>query len=93
MTYHCTDDQAVCRGCGRHLDGSPYFKGGRAFLPGGGYREAKVNHYGGWVCSRECDVRAALALEQSMPGHGVQQTRIGQAARERVNRNWPEENR
>ena len=65
--HHCTDTQAVCRGCGKLLDGSPYWKGGTAYVPATG-RRAQKNHYGGWVCSESCDRRAHLEQEQSMPG-------------------------
>lgn len=95
--FNCTDEQAVCRGCGRHLQGSPYFKGGRAYVPAENPRHAhdsrpaKVNYYGGWVCSRACDYRASLELERSMPGHGSGQTRLDGPALERINSNWPDE--
>lgn len=29
--HHCTDTQAVCRGCGLKLRGSPSWKGGLAY--------------------------------------------------------------
>ena len=84
--HKCTDTQAVCRGCGKLLDGSPYFKGGRAYDPK--TREAaKVCHYGGWVCSRECDYRATLTLEQSMPGHRGQARLSGDVLR-KLNARW-----
>lgn len=84
MTETETD---VCRGCRKVLDGKPYFMGGRAYDPI--MREqAKVNHYGGFVCSRECDVRASLALERSMPGHGYDQKYLGCYAAASVKANW-----
>lgn len=92
--HHCTDTTPVCRGCGRQLQGSPYFKGGRAYVPADQPRHefdrkpAKANYYGGWVCSRSCDIRASLELEQSMPGHGWTQTRVGQEAARRIASNW-----
>lgn len=74
--YSCTETQAVCRGCGKHLHGSPYFKGGHAsvWIDEKYSHEAKVNYFGGWVCSRSCDYRASLELEESMPGHGGQRS-------------------
>lgn len=88
-----TSESAVCRGCNRTLEGEPYHRGGRAFVPieterRGPRREAKVCHYGGFVCSRECDVRACLRLEQTMPGHDYRQTRVGTFAMECIERNW-----
>ena len=68
-------EAAECRGCGKALRGKPYYMGGSAYLPlseGGG--QAKVNFYGGFVCSRECDYRSSLRLEQTMPGHAGQKS-------------------
>lgn len=79
---------ATCRGCGRILQGKPYHLGGIAYHPETGER-AKINHYGGFVCSRSCDFRASLALEQSMPGHDSRQVRLGSFAQESLDRNWP----
>ena len=93
--HSCTDIQAVCRGCGKLLHGSPYFKGGSAYVMNatGGYKHrARSNYYGGWVCSRECDYRASLELEQSMPGHGYSQARPGTEAMRRIESNWEESN-
>lgn len=93
--FHCTDDTPVCRGCGRHLEGSPYFKGGRAFVPApegapSWKREpAKKNHFGGWVCSYDCDRRASLEQERSMPGHDWEQRTLSCYAADALRRNWP----
>jgi hypothetical protein len=78
---------AECRGCGLPLRGRPYCYGGSAHHPRTGER-AKINHYGGYVCSRTCDYRASLELEQTMPGHGYQQTRLSCYASESLARNW-----
>lgn len=89
--YHCTDTQAVCRGCGQHLGGSPYWKGGTAFVKraDGGYKHAaKANHFGGWVCSESCDRRAYLQQEQSMPGHGFGQRSIDPNTSREISRKW-----
>lgn len=90
-SHSCTDTQAVCRGCGRKLNGSPYFKGGCAYVPnanGSSGARAKSNYYGGWVCSRGCDYNASLALEQDMPGHGYGQKQPGREAMARIENNW-----
>lgn len=67
--HHCTDDEPVCRGCGLVLIGSPYWKGGSAYHPRTRER-AQACHYGGWVCSEQCDRRATIEQEASMPGSG-----------------------
>jgi hypothetical protein len=75
------------------LRGKPYYMGGSAYLPleeGGG--RALVNHYGGFVCSEGCDYRAALQLEQDMPGHGGQ-TRLTPPLSTRIAERWAEEGR
>ena len=79
-------EKAICRGCGRVLRGKPYAYGGPAFHPETD-EQCPINHYGGYVCSRACDVRACFDLENSMPGH-TGQIRIGDFARERVESNW-----
>lgn len=86
---HSSDDKAVCRGCGLVLRGEPYWAGKPAYHPDTGV-QVKVNYYGGFVCSRNCDIKASLELEQSMPGHGFSQKRIGPEAQRRVDHNWPE---
>jgi len=79
---------AVCRGCGKALRGHPYHMGKPAYLPlneGGG--QAKVNHYGGFVCSEGCDYNSALRLEQSMPGH-MGQTRLTPPLSTQIAERW-----
>lgn len=78
---------AKCRGCGRDLQGRDYAFGSVAHIPETAER-AKINHYGGFVCSPRCDYKASLDLEQTMPGHNAQQTKIGCFAQESYNRNW-----
>lgn len=83
-----TDDHcgAFCRGCGRRLDGNSYERGGLAYIPENG-EPAKVNFYGGWVCSESCDRRASLEMESSFPGAG--KARSLQSGSERhVRTNW-----
>lgn len=83
---------AKCRGCGRALFGKDYCFGGRAYVPNAAgectYREAKRNYYGGFVCSRDCDFRASLELERSMPGHDWHQKHLGQSAQRSLESNW-----
>lgn len=67
--YSCTDTTPVCRGCGRELRGSPYWKGGLAYYPLNERGTVHACYYGGWVCSRSCDARACREQEESMPGH------------------------
>ncbi len=62
------DETATCRGCGKSLMGTPYHFGGDAYDPVTDER-CKFNFYGGYVCSRECDVSSSRQLENSMPGH------------------------
>ena len=85
-----TEETAKCRHCGTPLRGKPYHLGGGAYLPLPKGGRAPVNYYGGYVCSRSCDYRACLALEQSMPGHGSGQRQPGREAMARINSNWPE---
>jgi len=80
-------DKAKCRHCGLVLDGKPYYMGGVAFHPR--TREiCKINYYGGFVCSRECDKGASLDLERSMPGHTRAQERLGYFAKAHYDSNW-----
>lgn len=88
------EDRATCRHCRRVLIGRNYCYGGAAYIPdaqGRPGRRAPSNYYGGYVCNRECDYRAALTLEQSMPGHGYNQKSISGEPLRRVNSNWPEQ--
>jgi hypothetical protein len=77
---------ATCRGCGCQLQGEPYSRGKDAYLPNG--ERAKVNHYGGFVCSRQCDFSSSLRLEQSMPGHGHEQASLSSYAAQSLRDNW-----
>jgi len=83
-----SETKAVCRGCGLELKGGPYHKGGQAHHPRTG-KQCPVNHYGGFVCSRECDWRASVEQVASMPGCGSAKLPDCYAA-ERIKRNWPE---
>ena len=76
-----------CRGCGKKLNGSPYWAGGSAYDPVTG-KQAKACYYGGWVCCYNCDFKACLELEQSMPGHGISQKSLGCFAENRLKKNW-----
>lgn len=54
-----------CRGCGKELNGDGY----RAYDPRT-YEPAKWNHYGGFVCSYDCDYHVCLTMQNSFPGAG-----------------------
>lgn len=90
MSNFHSDTQAVCRGCGRVMEGKPYHLGGSAhFTDARGRRQtAKSCHYGGYVCSESCDRRACLALEQTMPGHGFDQQRLDGNLDSVITRRW-----
>lgn len=91
MAKRREQEKATCRHCRKILIGKAYHLGGDAYIPnanGGLGRRAPVNYYGGFVCSEGCDYGAALALEQSMPGHGWSQKSISGAPLERVRSNW-----
>ncbi|WP_186005914.1 hypothetical protein [Pseudomonas congelans] len=49
-------------------------------------------HYGGWVCSRRCDINACVELEGTMPGCGstTSYQRLSIYAKESIQRHWPE---
>lgn len=80
-------ERAECRGCHQALDGKPYYMGGRAYHPVT-REQAKVNFYGGFVCSSACDHRASLELERTMPGHSPGKNLISSLARASLERNW-----
>lgn len=86
-----SEQTAKCRGCGRALSGKPYHLGGSAYHPDTKER-CRHNFYGGFVCSRECDIRACLELERSMPGHDGRQRQPGQFAMDQIDRNWSRKN-
>ena len=87
MDHRTKDSEvATCRGCRRPLVTYPYAKG-RAYLPTG--ERAPANHYGGFVCSWDCDWRACVEMESSMPGAGPSR-RPGSGAMETIRANWPE---
>lgn len=84
-------EQAECRHCRKPLIGKDYCLGGAAYVPdaqGRPGKRAPSSYYGGYVCSEQCDRATALELEQSMPGHGWSQKRLGPDAERRVISNW-----
>lgn len=83
---YSSETNAVCRGCGLVLRGKPFYLGGHAYHPRTN-EQAKVNYFGGYVCSRECDYRASLEQESSMPGHGGQQ-RLSPEVSRMIERRW-----
>ena len=82
-----SEEKAKCRGCGMTLKGKAYCFGGHAYHPRTD-EQCKVNFYGGFVCSQECDFRSSLRQEQDMPGHGIHQKSLGSFAMDSYNRNW-----
>jgi hypothetical protein len=76
-----------CRGCGRTLLGSPYHTGKPAYTPENPMLPVPANHYGGHVCSRQCDERAVLELESSMPGAGKAK-RLNPSIARKLHGNW-----
>lgn len=86
------EEKAYCRGCGRELKGRAYHTGGIAYIPET-WERAKLNFYGGWVCSYDCDLRSSLRVEQTMPGHEASQQRLGLGSPAWISlkNNWKEE--
>lgn len=82
------DEKATCRGCGRELNGSPYYTGKPAYHPETKER-CRSNFYGGHVCSEQCDYRASLELEQTMPGHFGQKQISNTSVLRHIKNNWP----
>jgi hypothetical protein len=83
------EEHAECRNCGMILRGKPYYMGGSAYHPRTG-KQCKVNHYGGFVCSYECDYRASVHQLDSMPGCAGAKRPDCYAA-QTLRRNWPEQ--
>lgn len=81
------EETAVCRGCGLALKGKPYGAGGIAFHPVTN-EQCPVNHFGGFVCSPECDYNASIRMLSSMPGAGPA-TQLDCYCRESYRKNWP----
>lgn len=79
--------KAICRGCKKILNGKPYYMGGHAYHPDTNER-CKVNFYGGFVCSENCDRNASLELERTMPGHTASQSSLSTMAHEHLKKNW-----
>lgn len=82
-----TEETATCRGCGKKLNGKPYYMGGQAYHPVTNER-CKVNFYGGFVCSETCDRNSSLELERTMPGHNRNQITLSCDAQNDLNKNW-----
>lgn len=80
-------EKATCRNCGKEFIGEPYYKGGGAYHKGT-MEPVKVNFYGGYVCSSNCDYQASLALEQTMPGHMGQKALTTGPAYNHWKKNW-----
>ena len=78
--------KATCRYCGKVLKGFPYYTGKQAYIPDT-EKPAKVNFYGGWVCSYNCDYNACIDMKSSMPGAGRAKS-LSSAEMNRINDNW-----
>lgn len=90
MSRDTSDESAQCRACGKLLRGEPYWRNAKQYAcdPESG-KAAKINHYGGFVCSSRCDYQASLELERSMPGHWGQTTLSQNSAAHRAwQANW-----
>ena len=86
LTREIPEEKAKCRGCGKVLVGTPYYKGGHAYDPKTMER-CPVNFYGGYVCSKQCDVKICLEMSSSMPGAG-EATSLCSLERQSGDRNW-----
>lgn len=82
-----TSDGAKCRYCKKELNGKPYYMGGKAYHPITG-KECPVNHYGGYVCSKQCDYSASLEQLVDMPGCGSS-SKPTDSALSTIRHNWP----
>lgn len=69
------------------LDGKPYWAGGGAYHPETKER-TRVNFYGGYVCSSECDYRSSLNQEQDMPGASGKVSTLSAFAAQSHRNNW-----
>jgi hypothetical protein len=81
-----TEKQAECRRCRMKLIGKPYYMGGFAYHPRT-REQCKVNYFGGFVCSPECDYQASIDQLSSMPGAG-EARRLDSHAQASFDRNW-----
>lgn len=79
-------ETAECRGCRIKLNGKPYYMGGRAYHPKT-KEQARVNYYGGFVCSERCDFKVCIDMESSMPGAGLA-TILSSGAKNKIKSNW-----
>ncbi len=79
-------EKASCRNCGREFIGKPYRFGGGAWFPKT-MEAVPVNYFGGYVCSRGCDVQVCLNMLSSMPGAG-RATSLDSGCETSVARNW-----
>lgn len=80
------EETAICRGCGKILNGKPYYTGGVAYHPDTN-ESCKVNFYGGFVCSELCDIKASKELEASMPGN-TGSGKLSTFAQNHIANNW-----
>lgn len=87
MRETTTIDKATCRGCGLELIGKPFhLSDGTAYTPRT-MKRCPVNHYGGFVCSEQCDREVSAGMLRSMPGCG-DATGLDCYARKSLADNW-----
>jgi hypothetical protein len=75
---------ASCRGCGKQMKGDDY-------MYVNNIHNHKINHYGGYVCSYNCDKMSSLELESSMPGHVPGYPILGCFAEKSLYNNWDDD--
>lgn len=85
MNNQVVQKKVECRGCGKQLISRSY---DHPYDPETG-ESARTNFFGGFVCSRACDVQACLSMQSSMPGAGIAK-HLNTPEREQVERNWGE---
>lgn len=81
-------EKATCRYCKKELVGKSYHTGNMYAYDPKTREPAKINYYGGFVCSLQCDFNASLELERSMPGHGSGQKTLGCGSGPHHINNW-----
>lgn len=72
------DDIAHCRACKRTLKGSPFWSGQPAYLPESD-APALAHHFGGWVCSAQCEIHIFDEMKSAGVWGSVEATKKGNA--------------
>lgn len=84
-------DQAECRSCGRKLIGDAYYTGNLYARIPNSKDYAKICNYGGFVCSRQCEINACYEVESTMPnnrlnGKGI--SSLSTYSQKSIRNNW-----